>query len=266
MKIGFIGGGVMGEAMIRGILNKGLTVTQDIIVNDVSAARLASLKDDYKVAVTDDYGIAVKGSNVVVIAVKPQNLAQLMPELEGRFARGQLVLSIVAGASIATIASGLRHRSVVRAMPNTPAQIGQGMSVWTTSSEVSPRQKEMARSILGALGKEMYVPDEKYLDMATAVSGSGPGYIFLIIEALVDAAVHIGLPREMAEELVIQTVLGAARLAQETGKRPKELRDMVTSPGGTTAQGLLKLEEGDLGALLARAVIAAYEKAKELGG
>jgi len=266
MKIAFIGGGVMGEAMIRGILNKGLTTPQDIIVNDVSAPRLASLKDEYKVAVTHDHGIAVKGSNIVVIAVKPQNLAQLMPELEGRFARGQLVLSIVAGASIANIASGLGHRSVVRVMPNTPAQIGEGMSVWTTSSEVSPRQKEMARSILGALGKEMYVPDERYLDMTTAVSGSGPGYIFLIIEALVDAAVHIGMPREMAEELVVQTVLGAARLAQETGKRPKELRDMVTSPGGTTAQGLLKLEEGDLGALLARAVIAAYEKAKELGG
>jgi pyrroline-5-carboxylate reductase len=151
-------------------------------------------------------------------------------------------------------------------MPNTPAQIGEGMSVWTASTEVSQGQKEMARAILGALGKEIYVPDEKYLDMATAVSGSGPGYIFLIIEAIVDAAVHIGLPREMAEELVIQTVLGAARLAQETGKHPEELRDMVTSPGGTTAEGLRKLEEGELGALLARAVIAAYEKAKELGG
>lgn len=266
MKIAFIGGGVMGEAMIRGILNKGLTTPQDIIVNDISAARLASVKEEYKVAVTHNHGIAVKRSNVVVIAVKPQNLAQLMPELEGRFAQGQFILSIVAGASIATIASGLGHRSVVRAMPNTPAQIGEGMSVWTASSEVSPLQKEMAKSILGALGKEIYVPDEKYLDMATAVSGSGPGYIFLIIEALADAAVHIGLPREMAEELVVQTVLGTARLAQETDKRPKELRDMVTSPGGTTAEGLLKLEEGELGALLARAVIAAYEKAKELGG
>jgi len=266
MKIAFIGGGVMGEAIIRGILNKGLTTPQDIIANDINAARLASLKDEYGVRVTDDYGIAVKGSNVAVIAVKPQNMAELMPKLEGRFTQGQLALSIVAGASIATIASGLGHRSVVRAMPNTPAQIGEGMSVWTASTEVSQGQKEMARAILGALGKEIYVPDEKYLDMATAVSGSGPGYIFLIIEAIVDAAVHIGLPREMAEELVIQTVLGAARLAQETGKHPEELRDMVTSPGGTTAEGLRKLEEGELGALLARAVIAAYEKAKELGG
>jgi len=266
MKIAFIGGGVMGEAMIRGILSNGLTIPQDIIVNDISAARLSALSQDYGIAVAVDHGAAVKGAEVVVIAVKPQNLTELMPQLKGRFTPGQLVLSIVAGSSVATIASGLRHRSVVRAMPNTPAQIGEGVSVWTASSEVSQGQKEMARSILGALGKEIYVPDEKYLDMATAVSGSGPGYIFLIIEALIDAAVHIGLPREMAEELVVQTLLGAARLAQETGKRPKELKDMVTSPGGTTAAGLLELEEGELGALLARAVIAAYEKAKELGG
>ncbi|GAG29909.1 unnamed protein product, partial [marine sediment metagenome] len=186
--------------------------------------------------------------------------------LEGRFTRGQLVLSIVAGAAMATIARGLGHRSVVRAMPNTPAQIGQGMSVWTASSEASQRQKGTARSILGAMGREIYVPDEKYIDMATAVSGSGPAYIFLVIEALVDAAVYIGLPHEMVEDLVLETVVGAARLTQETGKRPKELRDMVTSPGGTTAQGLLKLEEGGLRDLLLRAVIAAYEKAKELRG
>jgi pyrroline-5-carboxylate reductase len=266
MKIAFIGGGVMGEAMLKGILSKGIATPQDIIVNDISSARLESLKNEYKIAVTHDHGTAIKGANVVVIAVKPQNLAELMPKLEGRFTRGQLVLSIVAGSRTATIASGLGHHSVVRAMPNTPAQIGEGMTVWTASSEVSLAQKEIARSILGALGKEIYVPDEKYLDMATAVSGSGPGYIFLIIEALVDAAVHIGLPREMAEELVLQTILGAAYLARETGKRPKELRDMVTSPGGTTAEGLLQLEEGGLRNLLARAVAAAYEKAKELGG
>jgi pyrroline-5-carboxylate reductase len=266
MKIAFIGGGIMGEAMIRGILNKGLTTPQYITVNDISAARLAILVKEYGVRVTDDYSIAIKGSNVVVIAVKPQNLAELIPQLEGRFTRGQLVLSIIAGAAIATISRGLGHRSVVRAMPNTACQIGEGMSIWTISSAVSQRQKGMARSILAALGREIYVPDEKYIDMATAVSGSGPAYIFLVIEALVDAAVHIGLPGEMVEELVIQTVLGAARLAQQTGKHPNELRDMVTSPGGTTAEGLLKLEEGGMRDLIASAVTAAYEKAKELRG
>jgi pyrroline-5-carboxylate reductase len=265
MKITFIGGGVMGEAMIRGVLNKGLTTPQDICVNDVSDARLASLKKEYRVRVTDDYGTAIKGSNVVVIAIKPQNLAGLMPELEGRFIRGQLILSIIAGAAIATIVRGLGHRSVVRAMPNTPAQIGHGMSVWNASSAVSQRQKGAARSILGALGREIYVPDEKYIDMATAVSGSGPAYIFLVIEALIDAAVHIGLPHEMAKELVLETVVGAGHLAQVTGEPPKVLREKVTSPGGTTAEGISKLEEGGLRELLLRAVTAAYEKARELG-
>ena len=255
----------MGEAMIRGILNKELTTPQEIIVNDISAARLGSLQAEYGVRITDDYGIAVPGSDVAVIAVKPQNLAGLMPDLEGRFSKDQLVLSIIAGAAISTISTGLGHRSVIRAMPNTPAQIGQGMSVWTVSEQVSQQQQGIARSILGALGKEIYVPDEKYIDMATAVSGSGPAYIFLFIEALVDAAVHIGLHREMAEELALQTVLGAACLARETGKQPKELRNMVTSPGGTTAVGLAKLEGGGLRDLLMSAVVAAHERAKDLG-
>ena len=189
----------MGEAMIRGILTKELTTPQDIIVNDINAARLGSLKAEYGIRITNDYGSAVPGSDVVVIAVKPQNLAGLMPELKGRFIQDQLVISIIAGTAISTISTGLGHRSVIRAMPNTPAQIGQGMSVWTASEEVSQQQQGIARSILGALGKEIYVPDEKYIDMATAVSGSGPAYIFLVIEALVDAAVHIGLHHEMAE-------------------------------------------------------------------
>lgn len=266
MKIAFIGGGVMGEAMIRGVLTRGLSMPRDISASDISASRLETLRTTYHIGVSGDCGIVIKGSDVIVLAVKPQNLAGLMPQLEGRFTRDQLVLSIIAGAPIATIARDLGHRSVVRAMPNTPAQIGEGMSVWAASSGVSQHQKGMARSILGALGREIYVPDEKYIDMATAVSGSGPAYIFLVIEALVDAAVLIGLPREMAEELVLETVVGAARLAQETGKHPKELRDMVTSPGGTTAEGLLKLEEGGLRDLFARGVTAAYERAKELGG
>ncbi|TET38335.1 MAG: pyrroline-5-carboxylate reductase [Dehalococcoidia bacterium] len=264
MQIAFIGGGVMGEAMIRGILSKGLATPEEIIANDISGPRRSTLAENYRIRTTEDYGIAVKGANIIVIAVKPQNLSELMPELKDRFVRGHLVLSIVAGASLVTIANGLGHKSVVRAMPNTPAQIGEGMSVWTASSEVSESQKEVAKSILGALGKEIYVSDEKYIDMATAISGSGPAYIFLVIEALIDAAVHIGWPRETAGELVLQTVLGATRLAQETGKHPVELRNMVTSPGGTTVEGLLQLEEGGLRALLAHAVIAAYEKAKIL--
>lgn len=266
MKIAFIGGGVMGEAMIRGILGKGLTMPQEIMANDISAKRLSSLEKLYGIGVTDEYGITLEGADVIVIAVKPQNLPGLMPQLHGHLKHGQLVLSIIAGAAIETITGGLEHRSVIRAMPNTPAQIGKGMIVWTSSNEVSQRQRETARSILGALGREIYVPDEKYIDMATAVSGSGPAYVFLVMEALVDAAIHIGLPHEMAEELVLETVVGASLLAKETGTPPKELREMVTSPGGTTAQAISKLEDGGLRDLVLRAVIAAYEKAKALSG
>ncbi len=265
MRIAFIGGGVMGEAMIKGILGQGMARPQDITASDIDPERLSTLSQGYGIKTSANNRQAMEGSEVVVLAIKPQNLKEVLEGIRSP-AKEQLILSIVAGASIATIAKGLGHNLVVRAMPNTPAQIGEGITVWTASDEVSPGQKEMAQSILGALGKEIYVSDEKYLDMATAVSGSGPAYIFLVIEALVDAAVHIGWPRETAEELVLETVLGAARLAQATGKQPAELRRMVTSPGGTTAEALLQLEQGGLRAVIDRAVIAAYEKAKVLGG
>ncbi len=265
MKIGFIGGGGMGEAMIRGVLGNGLSAPGDIRVTDISAPRLDTLRTTYNVKTSEDYQATLEGADAVVLAVKPQNLADVMPLLKGRFAGGQLILSIIAGARIATIADGLDHRPVVRAMPNTPAQVGAGISVWTAAAEVSQQQKEIAASILKALGQEIYVPDEGYIDMATAVSGSGPAYVFLLMEALTAAAVDIGLPSEMALQMVLETVLGAARLARETGTPPKELRERVTSPGGTTAAGLQKLYEGNIEATIASAVSAAYERAKELG-
>lgn len=265
MKIGFIGGGKMGEAMIRGVLGKGLSAPGDIRVTDISAPRLNALRKTYNVNTNADYQATLEGADAVVLAVKPQNLAEVMPLLRGRFTSGQLIISIIAGARITTITEGIDHRPVVRAMPNTPAQVGAGISVWTSAAEVSRRQKELAGSILKALGRELYVPDEGYIDMATAVSGSGPAYIFLLMEALAAAAVDIGLPRKMAQELVLETVLGAARLASETGTPPSELRERVTSPGGTTAAGLQKLYEGKIEATIASAVRAAYERAKELG-
>lgn len=265
MKIAFIGGGVMGEAMIRGILGKGLARPQDIIASDISPERLSALGQGYGIRTSASNRQATEGSEVVVLAIKPQNLEEVMRDIRG-LAQEQLILSIVAGARIATMAQGLGHGSVVRAMPNTAAQIGEGITIWTANDEVSQGQREMAQSIWGALGREIYVSDERYIDMATAVSGSGPAYIFLVMEALIDAGVYIGWPRETAEELVLHTVLGAARLVQVMGKHPTELKNMVTSPGGTTAEGLLQLEEGGLRALLTHAVIAAYEKAKILGG
>jgi len=255
----------MGEAMTAGILQNGLATPGDILVSDVSPSRCQLLHERYGVGTTQSNPQAVNHGEVVVLAVKPQTLPQVMAELAGRFGPRQAVVSIVAGARVRTLAQGLRHPAVVRVMPNTPAQVGEGMSVWTATPEVSPQHREAVQGMLRALGQEIYVPDEHYIDMATAVSGSGPGYLFLFMESLMDAAVHIGLPRELAVPLVVQTVLGSARLAQSTGQHPAELRNLVTSPGGTTAEGLLQLEAGAFRALVTNAVMAAYERACHLG-
>jgi len=266
MKIAFIGGGVMGEAMLAAVLEKGLSTPQAVSVSDVDEARLKHLKQKYGVVVTESNLEAISGKDVVVLAVKPQNLAEVMTELGGQLKPAQLVLSIIAGARIDTLSLGLKHGCIARAMPNTPAQIGEGMSVWTATAEVNEQQRGWASSILGAMGRELYVDDEKYIDMATAVSGSGPAYFFLVVESLVDAAVRIGLPRDMARELVLQTMLGSGHFIQKSGEEPADLRRMVTSPGGTTAEALLHLEQGGFSQLLIEAVKAAYDKARRLGG
>ena len=264
MKICFIGGGNMGEAIVKSLLAKGLAKPDDITASDISEARRDILKKKYRIKTVTNNKQAVSDAEVVVLAIKPQELAKVLPELKGLSSK-QLVLSIMAGATIETLEEGLGHSVIVRAMPNMPAQIGEGMTVWTATADVNQKQKDMAQSVLAAMGKEIYVSGEKYIDMATAVSGSGPAYIFLIIEALVDAGVHIGMPRDMAEKLVIQTVLGSTRSLEVMGKHPAELKNMVTSPGGTTSEGLLQLETGGLRSLLLKAVIAAYNKSKALG-
>ena len=265
MKIAFIGGGNMGEAMLSAILDKGLSTPQALCVSDTSETRQQHLEKKYGVSVMDDNRLAAGKGDIIIMAVKPQNLAVLMADLGGQLKPAQLVLSIIAGARINTLCQGLNHRNTVRAMPNTPTQIGEGMSVWTATAEVTGIQKEWARSVLGTMGKEIYVDDEKYLDMATSVSGSGPAYFFLFVESLVEAAVHIGLPRDVAEALVLQTMLGSGHLIQESDKSPAELRRMVTSPGGTTAEALLQFEKAGFGKLIEQAVTAAYNRARELG-
>jgi len=265
LKIAFIGGGNMGEAMLSALLNRNLTTPESVSVSDISESRRQHLKQEYAVAVTGDNRQAISSCDVVVLAIKPQNLDEVLTELSGHLKANQLVLSIIAGAGIDTLSQGLNHRYIVRAMPNTPAQIGEGITVWTTTDEVTEEQKIWAGSILGAMGKEVFVDNEQLIDMATAVSGSGPAYLFLFVELLIDAAVHIGLPRNIAEELVMETVLGSGHLIQKSGKQPAELRRMVTSPGGTTAEALLQLEKGGFADLLTKAVSAAYDRAKKLG-
>jgi len=255
----------MGEAMLAVVLQKRLAKPQAITVSDVAEARLRYLEKKYGIVTISSNRQAVEKAEVIVLAIKPQNLPQVMAELKGYLKPSQLVLSIIAGAKINTLSRGLGHNLIVRAMPNTPAQIGEGISVWTATADVSKKQKESARAILRAMGKQVYVDDESYIDMATAVSGSGPAYFFLMVEALVAAAVDIGLPRDKALVLVLQTMLGSGHLIQRSGREPGELRRMVTSPGGTTAEALAQFEEGKLTELFKKAVRAAYNKAKELG-
>ncbi len=265
MKVTFIGGGNMGEAMLSALLSQRLCAAEDISVSDIDESCRQCLEEKYGVSVTSDSRLAAGDGDVVVLAVKPKNLTDVMAELESRLKSTQLVLSIVAGARIDTLCQGMKHRHIVRCMPNTPSKIGEGMSVWAATAQVTAEQKKWTSSILGAMGREIYVADENYLDMATAISGSGPAYFFLFAESLVEAAVNIGILRDMAEELVLQTMLGSAHLIQKSGKSPAELRRMVTSPGGTTAEALLQFEKSGFSQTILQAVTAAYNKAKQLG-
>jgi len=265
MRLAFIGGGTMAEAMMRGILSRKLVSPQDVKVGEPVAERRSYLEFQHRVLTTAYNLEAVSGAELIVLAVKPQTLGKVLEELRGKLEPEQAVLSIVAGARMSTLSDGLEHRALVRVMPNAPAQIGAGISVWTCSPEVKPQHKDAVRAILTTLGEEIYVTEEKYLDMATALSASGPAYVFTFMEALIDAGVYLGLPRDMAHTLSVQTVLGSALLLKETGKHPAQLRDMVTSPGGTTVEALLVLEGGSFRATLVEAVIAAYERSLELG-
>ena len=264
MKTALIGGGTMGEAILKNLIRKKLADKGEITVSDVSPARRELLKKRYGVNVTDSNVAAIRGAEVILLAVKPGEMEQALGQLAGQL-KSQLIISIAAGVTLETITSKLNYRQVVRAMPNTPAQVGKGMTAWVTAKEVSKANHDKARAILASLGEEHYFADEKYMDMATAISGSGPAYIFLVIEALIDAGVHIGLPRDVAQKLVLVTIRGSAEAMQKMGKHPAELRNMVTSPGGTTAEALYKLEMGGLRSLMISAVEAAYNKAKGLG-
>lgn len=264
-KIGFIGSGVMAEAMIKGLLREDVTSPSQIFASGPREERGDHLANIYSVVVTTNNLEAVNDADVVVFSVKPQMLSDVLNELKGTISPSALVLSIVAGASIEKIETGLQHKGVVRSMPNTPAQIGEGITVWTDSSTVSDKQRTQARAILTALGEELYVEDEDFLDMATAVSGTGPAYVFLFMEAMVDAAVHLGFPRYIAEKLVLQTMHGSTEYIRETPDHLARLKNQVTSPGGTSAEALYYLERAGFRTAISRAIWAAYQRSISLG-
>lgn len=263
--VSFIGGGVMAEAMTQGLLSKKLLSSKSITVGEPREERRKELEQKHGINVTPDNREAARSGKILVLSVKPQDLDGVLAGLKGVLRSEQMVMSIVAGARIGTISKGLGHSAVVRVMPNTPAQIGEGMSVWTATPSVGKEQLNQAMTILQALGKEIYVNDEKFLDMATAVSGTGPTYVFLVMEAMVDAAVHLGFPRHIAYQLVTETMRGSVAYAIKSGKHPAELRNMVTSPGGTSAAALYQLEKGSIRTVLSKAIWAAYERSKSLG-
>ena len=265
MKLAFIGGGTMAEAILRGVLAGNLAAPSDISVGEPVPQRRDYLINQFGVAAGESNLETAEGADLIVFAVKPQDLGSVLGQLKGRLAPGQAALSIVAGAKMDTLSLGLGHPAVIRVMPNTPAQIGSGMTLWTCSPGVDDSKKSMAKSVLGAIGEEIYVSDEKYMDMATALSASGPAYVFLFIEALIDAGVYVGLPRDMARTLALQTVYGSTKLVMETGKHPAELKDMVVSPAGTTAEALKVLEEQGVPAAVVAAVDAAFRKSVQLG-
>lgn len=263
--LSFIGSGMMAEAIITGLLNQELVDPEQIIAAGPREERGQELEARYGVHWTTDNEEAAEQGQIVILAVKPQVLKNVIPQVRGHLRRQDLGLSIVAGAPLRLLADGMAHASFVRAMPNTPGQIGRGITVWTATSEVRPDSLEQARMILGALGEEVWVEDEDYLDMATALSGTGPAYVFLVMEAMIDAGVHLGFSRRVATQLVMQTMEGSVAYARGSQRHVAELRNQVTSPGGTSAEALYHLEKGGLRTVISRAVWAAYQRSVALG-
>jgi pyrroline-5-carboxylate reductase len=265
MRVGIIGAGVMAEAMIAGLLADRAVAPDRLLASHPRRDRREFLASQHGIRPVAANRDALVDADVVVLAVKPQMLGRVMRELRGRLDPGQVVVSIVAGATLRSLTVGLGHPAVVRAMPNTPSQIRRGMTVWAASASCTPRQRELARSVLRAIGDERRVEDESFVAMATALSGTGPTYLFAVMEALIDAGVHLGFPRDLAHDLVAETLVGSAEYALRSGRHPAELRNAVTSPGGTSAAAIYELEKGRIRTLFSDAVWAAYRRTLELG-
>jgi len=264
IRLAFIGAGVMAESMIAGLLDKDIVPPGQLVASHPRSERRKRLRDRFGIEVAETNREAAAGADLVFLTIKPQVLTTVMGELKGTLSPDQVVISILAGASLASLQRGLGHDAVVRVMPNTPAQVGEGMSVWCRTHEVPDGRRLQVKAALAALGEEIEVDTEKYVDMATALSGTGPTYVFMMMEALIDAGVHMGFPRRLAEEIVLQTVSGSVAFARHSGKHMAELRNMVTSPGGTSAEAIYQMEKGGLRTVLSKAAFAAYQRTQTL--
>lgn len=264
-KIAFIGAGNMGHALIRGLLRASLLEPGDIIAADVDADKLKQLGSEYGIATTHDNSAAASRSEVILLSVKPQVMEEALRSMAQVTDTSKLVLSIAAGITIDFMKSRLKKGPrVIRVMPNTPALVGEGAAALALDSSATEADVKLAIEIFSSVGKAIIV-EEKMMDAITGLSGSGPAYAFLFIEALSDGGVKMGLPRDVSLQLSAQTVLGAARMVLELGKHTGQLKDMVTSPGGTTIEGIYALEQGGLRGIVMEAVEAATLRSKELG-
>ncbi len=263
-KIAFIGAGVMAESMLAGMLKQELVAPGQIVASHPRADRRARLEERFGVTAVESNLEAARGADLVLLTIKPQVLGSVTKQLFGQLSPDQVVISVIAGATVKTLRKQLGHDAMVRVMPNTPAQIGEGMLVWYCTSEVTDDQAGQVQVALGALGRELRVEEEKYIDMATALSGTGPTYVFMMMEALIDAGVHMGFPRRIAEEIVLQTVGGSVEFARQSGKHMAELRNMVTSPGGTSAEAIYQMEKGGLRTVFSKSVYAAFQRTQTL--
>jgi len=265
LKIAIIGYGVMGKAIASSLISTGKVKAKELIIVEPNPERLEALSTEFGTNGYADSAQVVGKADIVILAVKPQGLNHVAQSIKGNIRPDALVLSILAGVSLATLIDKLGVQQVIRAMPNTASQIGMGITVWVKTPQVNEEKKQIATEIIQMMGEEVFVEDEGYLDMATALSGSGPAYVFLFMESMIDAGVHMGFPRRIAEKLVVQTVRGSAEYFLRNHEHPARLRNDVTSPGGTSAEALYYLEKAGFRTAISRAIWAAYERSIELG-
>lgn len=263
-RIAIVGAGVMAESIVTGLVTNKTVTREQIVASHPRQDRRTQLAAKHGIRVVESNAEAVAGADLILLTIKPQVMHAVMEDLASVLEPGQTVISIAAGTTIPQMQSGMRHSAIVRVMPNTPSQVGEGMAVWYASPDVSDDGREKVRITLGALGMELEVEAEKYVDMATALSGTGPTYVFLMMEALIDAGVHMGFPRRIAEQIVMQTVGGSVSYARHSGMHLAELRNMVTSPGGTSAEAIYQMEKGGLRTILSKSVHAAYKRTQTL--
>lgn len=264
--LAFIGSGQMAEAMMAGLIDKKILRSEQIVASGPRIERARELTARYGVRSTTNNLEAVQSADMVVLSAKPQMFEDLLPSDNVDVANCDFVMSIAAGISLEFLVSHFGNARVVRAMPNTPAKIGRGVTVWVTTPDVSTLQQQQARAILSGFGEEVHVDKEDYLDMATALSGTGPAYVFMFMEAMIDAGVHLGFSRRIARKLVLETFSGALEYAIHSDEHEATLRNQVTSPGGTSAEALYHLERGGFRTVISRAVWAAYQRSVALGG